>query len=249
LHSHEISMDSIDLKDDDNDDNDSLAEVVSMLSGTPTPQPQNDAPTSLPASLYQDSDQQHHLSSKKKMFPLSKIRPTIGTNLAKLDVCGAKCHFFDVGGKLQNLWERYYDDCDAVIFVWKIGEEPKLGKKEGDADDDGSDDEEEEQYDYAQQYSLLQQVRENIGDDIPVLVLGQVFGGNLAEPYSQHFFSTDRLMPHYHNPIMRFRCASASTGVGVQEAMTWLIPLTKRQLKERQQRDAKTATMDGKLSN
>lgn len=40
----------------------------------------------------------------------------VGMNLAKVDACGAKCHIWDVGGKMKQLWERYYADADAVIF-------------------------------------------------------------------------------------------------------------------------------------
>jgi ADP-ribosylation factor family len=49
---------------------------------------------------------------------------TVGSNLAKLEMYGAKYHISDVGGRLQDLWERYYDNCDAVIFCWKLGEDP-----------------------------------------------------------------------------------------------------------------------------
>ncbi|KAL9187844.1 hypothetical protein ACHAXT_006222 [Thalassiosira profunda] len=55
----------------------------------------------------------------KKMFPLDRIRPTLGQNLAKLDLCGCKCSLFDLSGaeKMRPLWDRYYRDTDAVIYV------------------------------------------------------------------------------------------------------------------------------------
>jgi hypothetical protein len=37
-------------------------------------------------------------------------------NMAKIDLCGINCRVWDVGGKMQDLWERYYDDADAVIY-------------------------------------------------------------------------------------------------------------------------------------
>lgn len=54
-----------------------------------------------------------------KMFPLDMIKPTVGMNLAKLPAFGCKCSFWDLGGKkqMQALWERYYADADAVVFV------------------------------------------------------------------------------------------------------------------------------------
>ncbi|KAL3792106.1 hypothetical protein HJC23_013380 [Cyclotella cryptica] len=56
---------------------------------------------------------------KSKMFPLERIRPTLGQNLAKVEIGGCKCSLFDLSGaeKMRPLWERYYRDTDAVIFV------------------------------------------------------------------------------------------------------------------------------------
>ncbi|KAL7530451.1 hypothetical protein ACHAXR_003507 [Thalassiosira sp. AJA248-18] len=55
----------------------------------------------------------------KKMFPMNRIRPTLGQNLAKLDLCGCKCSLFDLSGaeKMRPLWDRYYRDTDAIIYV------------------------------------------------------------------------------------------------------------------------------------
>ena len=146
---------------------------------------------------------------------------------------GAKCHIFDVGGRLQDLWERYYDDCDAVIFCWKLGEDPDKPPKEPDSDDD-SDDEEEpiEERIYKQQQTLLDTVRKSIPDDVPFLVMGHVFGNANTEVVDT-MYNTDLLMPRYHNPMTGFCCSSAKTGAGVQSAMEWLIPMAKRQQKER----------------
>jgi GTPase SAR1 family protein len=56
---------------------------------------------------------------ESKMFPLERIRPTLGQNLAKVDVIGCKCSLFDLSGaeKMRPLWERYYRDTDAIIYV------------------------------------------------------------------------------------------------------------------------------------
>lgn len=37
----------------------------------------------------------------RKMFPLDRIRPTLGQNLAKLDLCGCKCSLFDLSGAVS----------------------------------------------------------------------------------------------------------------------------------------------------
>ena len=76
-----------------------------------------------------------------------------GQNLAKLDCCGAKCHIFDISGKFRNLWERYYGDADAVIFCWRLD------------------------YSEADQRTILETVRREIPDDVPILIFGHEFNG------------------------------------------------------------------------
>jgi len=68
---------------------------------------------------YNETQQFDIKNSKVKMFPLDKIRPTLGQNLAKLDMCGCKCSLFDLSGaeKMRPLWERYYRDADAIVYV------------------------------------------------------------------------------------------------------------------------------------
>jgi hypothetical protein len=153
----------------------------------------------------------------------------VGTNLGKLDMYGAKCHIFDVGGRLQDLWERYYDDCDAVVFCWKLGEDPdKPPRQEDDDSDDGYDPREV----YQKQQKMLSDVRKAIPDDVPFLIFGHIFG-NANIDVVDRMYSTDLLLPHYHNPMTGLCCGSAKTGAGVQSAMEWLVPLAKRQQKER----------------
>lgn len=54
-----------------------------------------------------------------KMLPLHKITPTVGMNLAHYNACGVECIIWDLGGKelMRPIWERYYPDCDAIIFI------------------------------------------------------------------------------------------------------------------------------------
>lgn len=76
--------------------------------------------------------QQTHFSLKPgcKMFPLHLIRPTVGMNLAKIEAYSAKCHIMDLGGseKMRPLWERYYGDADAIVFVVDASAKSKLNK-------------------------------------------------------------------------------------------------------------------------
>lgn len=232
-HSKEFSVEDIDLINDDSYDNNASMEEIPIVtvdvskSHEPRPQEQSlNAESTFNPPLLRSSFEEFDLKANAKMLPMSKIRPTIGTNLAKLDVFGAKCHFFDVGGRMKNVWDRYYDDCDAVIFCWKLGDDPDKAPEDEDSDDD------EEPFDMSKQQEILEEVRKSIADDIPFLVFGHVFGNMNAE-LANRMFSTDTILPHYHNPITGLCCGSAKTGVGVQNAMEWLVPLAKRQQRER----------------
>mmetsp|Transcript_16387 Transcript_16387/g.37928 ORF Transcript_16387/g.37928 Transcript_16387/m.37928 type:complete len:506 (+) Transcript_16387:229-1746(+) len=230
----DVSMTSIALDDDHPIKavtNKALQPKPSSRSQPRLVRPQQDENTGPP--LLQSSREEYNLKPKAKILPLRMIRPTIGTNLAKIDMYGAKCHIFDVGGKIKDLWERYYDDCDAVIFCWKLGEDPDKLPEEPDSDDD-SDAEEPDIHEtiYKQQQGLLNTVRRSIPDDVPFLILGHVFG-NANSQIVDTMYTTDLLLPRYHNPMTGFCCSSAKTGAGVQSAMEWLIPLAQRQQRER----------------
>jgi hypothetical protein len=149
-----------------------------------------------------------------------------------MDVYGAKCHIFDVGGRLQDLWERYYDDCDGVIFCWKLGEDADAPPPHDDDDDREDDNCNNPQNVYQTQQKILHDVRKAIPDDVPFLIFGHIFG-NANTKVVDKMYSTELLLPYYHNPMTSLCCGSAKTGAGILTAMEWLIPLAKRQQKER----------------
>lgn len=195
--------------------------------------------------------QQHQFDLKPgaKMLPLDKIRPTIGMNLAKMDICGTKVHVWDLGGKLQDLWERYYADADAVLFVWKLSREDaqlrqqQQQRQRGDfADGDDDDDDDSDVDDSVRafvtaelQKKVLEQVRSAVPDDVPFCVLGHLFQSQ--PPYNCEpdvLYSTSQLLPHYHNPNQSLFLVNAVSGQGMKTAMEWLISAAKRQQRIRE---------------
>ncbi|KAJ1993411.1 ADP-ribosylation factor protein 3 [Dimargaris cristalligena] len=48
-----------------------------------------------------------------------KIGPTVGLNLGKIDIGRSRLKFWDLGGQrdLHSIWERYYPESHAIIFV------------------------------------------------------------------------------------------------------------------------------------
>jgi GTPase SAR1 family protein len=198
------------------------------------------------------SQTDYDLKKNCKMLPLSKIRPTIGMNLGKIaNICGAKCHVMDVGGRMQQLWERYYHDCDGVVFVWKIDAAAVSGDDEAAEEDaeqlhDGDDDSDDERpvITAKMQLQMLEQVRSSITEDVPFLILGQLtrpLPASSAETiHPDRQYSTSPLLPHYHNLYQALYFANAATGQGVRSALEWLIPLAKRQQSVRER-----STTDG----
>ncbi|KAL3313981.1 ADP-ribosylation factor-like protein 6 [Cichlidogyrus casuarinus] len=56
---------------------------------------------------------------KARNLQKSIITPTIGFGVEKCETKGLSLICFDMSGqgRYRNLWEHYYDDCTAVIFV------------------------------------------------------------------------------------------------------------------------------------
>lgn len=52
-------------------------------------------------------------------LPPDRIPPTIGMNLAKIQYRGTQVIMWDLGGqiKMRKIWEKYYGEANAVIFV------------------------------------------------------------------------------------------------------------------------------------
>lgn len=106
----------------DNDDNPAEdGDVIESSNGSEKKQVKKKF---IPKDDHPDVDIDIRLGSK--MFPLHMIRPTIGMNLAQLEAFGCKCSFWDLGGKeqMRPLWERYYADTDAIVFVVDITSSP-----------------------------------------------------------------------------------------------------------------------------
>jgi len=67
-----------------------------------------------------------------------QIVPTVGLNLARLEVpadgatATTTCVFWDLGGArgLREIWERYYAECDGVLFVMDAAADSETSEDE-----------------------------------------------------------------------------------------------------------------------
>ncbi|XP_013190042.1 ADP-ribosylation factor-related protein 1 [Amyelois transitella] len=58
-------------------------------------------------------------TKKYKAMNPNRITTTVGLNIGKIDVEGVLLNFWDLGGQqeLQSLWDKYYAECHAVIYI------------------------------------------------------------------------------------------------------------------------------------
>ena len=59
------------------------------------------------------------LCANYKMMNPAKITTTVGCNIGKVDIGRVRLNFWDLGGQeeLQSLWDKYYAECHAVIYM------------------------------------------------------------------------------------------------------------------------------------
>lgn len=73
-------------------------------------------------------EQIKHIYLGVPRLPSSRIRPTIGVNLAKITINRTLLRFMDLGGhsELQDIWASYFDDCHALLYVIDCGDRDRL---------------------------------------------------------------------------------------------------------------------------
>ncbi|CEG37375.1 1-family small gtpase [Plasmopara halstedii] len=56
---------------------------------------------------------------KKPGIPLEKIPPTVGLNIARVNIKRSRVIFWDLGGqeRLRAIWNKYYSESHGVVFV------------------------------------------------------------------------------------------------------------------------------------
>jgi len=145
---------------------------------------------------------------------------TVGMNLAQFDVriasATTKLHVWDLGGRLQSLWERYYADADCVLFCWRL-----------------APDENEETI--RAQHAALQSVRAALEPSVPLAVLANVFCPHLpaaCEPELLH--EANSLVTTAAGSLMMTSTSglffvNAQTGQGLKTAVEWLVGTTLQQ--------------------
>ncbi|KAJ0398892.1 hypothetical protein ATCC90586_005251 [Pythium insidiosum] len=65
---------------------------------------------------------------KKPGIPLDKIPPTVGLNLARVDIRRCRVICWDLGGqeRLRVIWSKYYSESHGIVFVVDSANEQRL---------------------------------------------------------------------------------------------------------------------------
>lgn len=196
--------DIIFLDDDEDEDANLIKSQRAFRRGASSVHPNGTATTTTSHSLEELADEEEDedevlefdVQAGKHMLALEKIRPTIGMNLAKLNIAKAKVNVWDLGGRLVDLWERYYNDADAVLYVWKLSAEEDVLEV---------------------QRSTFETVRASV--ECPILVLGHLMQTQPpvhCEP--DVLYSTDI---GGNTTMLQF--ANATTGEGIKSAVEGLV--------------------------
>ncbi|KAJ1453739.1 small arf-related GTPase ARFRP1 [Pelagophyceae sp. CCMP2097] len=140
--------------------------------------------------------------------PFDKIAPTLGLNIAKLDILGCRAMVWDLGGdaKMRDIWERYYAEAHGVVFVI-------------DAADPARFQEAKEAFSSACAHAELL--------DVPILIFANKCDLEFVVKPSavEELLSLgSRAQP------LHLQCASALNNEGIEDGINWLVGQAKQRL-------------------
>ncbi|KAK3828865.1 MAG: ADP-ribosylation factor family-domain-containing protein [Benniella sp.] len=136
-------------------------------------------------------------------LPPERIAPTVGLNIGRVDIGGARINFQDLGGQtdLQSIWERYYRECHAIVFVV-----------------DSSDPERIEEC----RDALEKVIMDDTVEGVPVLMLANKQDMPMALKLEQIKEIFNQIAERLGARDSRVLPISALEGTGVKDAVDWL---------------------------
>ncbi|EQC32021.1 hypothetical protein SDRG_10220 [Saprolegnia diclina VS20] len=144
---------------------------------------------------------------KKPGIPLDKIPPTVGLNIAKVDISRTNVIFWDLGGqeRLRAIWSKYYSESHGIVFVLDAADEARFDEAR----------------------SALDTMLANAElDGIPILLLANK--NDLADAQDMGVIAEClgvASLPSHHEA--RAQSISALSMDGVEDAVHWLIGAVK----------------------
>ncbi|KAI9505246.1 ADP-ribosylation factor protein 3 [Coemansia spiralis] len=136
-------------------------------------------------------------------MPMDKLQPTIGVNIGKVTMKSALVKFMDLGGQkdLRGIWEAYFSDCHAVLFV--------LDSKHADRLEEAKK-------------VLIELVQAKELEGVPLMVLSNKQDLDDVESLAQIKEMINELADYMYGREVRVMGSSGADGAGVRLAVDWL---------------------------
>ena len=136
--------------------------------------------------------------------PASKIPPTVGLNIGRMQVNRAKLILWDLGGQatLRGIWEKYYAEAHGLIYVVDASDPDR----------------------FEESRAVLQQLLNHPDlTGIPLLVFAnkQDTPGAVSPQEIEAFFGLQQTLSS--SQPRKVVGAAALTGDGLQESLVWLV--------------------------
>lgn len=70
------------------------------------------------------------VASVERMLKYPMFQLHVPDIVGKISLPSTTLNFFDLGGQrdIRQIWEKYYDECHAVVFVVDAGDQGRLGE-------------------------------------------------------------------------------------------------------------------------
>ncbi|KAI8802398.1 ADP-ribosylation factor family-domain-containing protein [Cladochytrium replicatum] len=137
-------------------------------------------------------------------IPPDKIVPTVGLNLANVDIGGVRLKFWDLGGQreLRSIWDKYYSECHGIVFVIDATDPERL-------------DEVQEAFETV--------ITNDSVEGVPVLMLANKQDVESALKVHEIKEKFNKIAVKLGARDSKVLPVSALTGSGVREAVDWLL--------------------------
>ncbi|KAL1451722.1 hypothetical protein WDU94_006073 [Cyamophila willieti] len=160
-------------------------------------------------TTYLESAKTKFTKNYKGMNP-SKITTTVGLNIGQIDINTVRLNFWDLGGQLelQSLWDKYYAECHALIYVVDSNDRDRIAESKETFDKMISNE------NLIGVPLLVLANKQDIRDCMGVREVKPIFNKNSAHLIGRR---DCMVMP-----------VSALTGEGIDEGIRWLVECIKR---------------------
>ncbi|KAF7813267.1 ADP-ribosylation factor-related protein 1 [Senna tora] len=157
-------------------------------------------------------------------LPPDRIVPTVGLNIGRIEVSNTKLVFWDLGGQilmksfyqpgLRSIWEKYYEEAHAVIFVIDAACPSRFEDAKS---------------------ALEKVLRHEDLQGAPLLILANK--QDLPEAVSSDEIARYLDLKKLDERVYMFEAVSGYDGMGIKESVEWLVDVMERSKRTEMLRD------------